>query len=251
MANPALKNGYISIATELVEKLATISIPSSEMRVIWVVWRKTWGWQSGDRKKDWDWISLSQFEKMTTMKHGNVAKSVKSLVVKRILLREENRLKFNQNYNEWVVVKRLPPVVKRILPSSQTHTGVVVKRLPKVVVKRIPTIDKIDTNTIDTNTKEIANSVRNDLNPLIALFEKINPTTNYGNKTQRKALDELIEKLGYEKTTRTIEYAVSVQGKQYAPTITTPLQLKEKLSQLLIYYQKESTKGNKYKAVSV
>lgn len=122
MANPSLKNGYISVANELVEKFATISIPSSEMRIVWVVWRKTWGWSNGDRKKDWDWIALSQFEKATTMKHGNVASSLKSLVVKRILLKRENGYKFNQNYDEWVVCKRIPPVVKRILGSSQTHT---------------------------------------------------------------------------------------------------------------------------------
>ena len=124
MANPSLKNGYVSIANELVEKLASLSIPSSEMRLIWVVWRKTWGWIEGNRRKDWDWIALSQFEEMTTMKHGNVAKGLKSLVVKRILVKQENRLKFNQNYDEWVVCKRIPPVVKRILGGSQTHTKI-------------------------------------------------------------------------------------------------------------------------------
>ena len=111
MANPALKNGYISIATELVEKLATISIPSTEMRLVWVVWRKTWGWKEGDRKKDWDWIALSQFEKLTTIKRAGVAKGLKSLVVKRLLLKSDNGYKFNQNYEQWSVVKRLPPEI--------------------------------------------------------------------------------------------------------------------------------------------
>ena len=122
MANPAVKNGHIKIANELVEHLATISIPGGEMRIIWVVWRQTWGWEQGERRKDWDWISTSQFEKKTGMKHANCIRELKSLVVKRILLKENNRLKFNQNYNEWLVVKRIPPVVKRILGSSQTTT---------------------------------------------------------------------------------------------------------------------------------
>ncbi len=122
MANPAVKNGHLKIANELAEHLATVSISGSEWRIIWVVWRQTWGWEQGDRRKDWDWISTSQFEKKTGMKHANCIRELKSLVVKRILLKENNRLKFNQNYNEWLVVKRIPPVVKAILPSSQTTT---------------------------------------------------------------------------------------------------------------------------------
>lgn len=123
MANPSLKNGYISIAHELIEKLAKVSISGSEMRILWVVWRKTWGWSVGNRKKDWDKISLSQFEKETGMKRTNVSDAIKSLVVKRLLLKQENSYKFNQNHEEWVVVKRLPHnkvVVKSIRGSSQT-----------------------------------------------------------------------------------------------------------------------------------
>jgi len=122
MANPALKNGYISIANELVEKLASVSIPSSEMRIIWVVWRKTWGWKEGNRHKDWDWISISQFEKITGIKHANVVVATKSLVCKHILLKVENRYKFNQNYEQWVVCKRIREYVNTYGGSMQTHT---------------------------------------------------------------------------------------------------------------------------------
>jgi len=124
MANPSLKNGYLSIATELIEKLARTNIPGNEMRILWVVWRKTWGWKEGDRHKDWDWIALSQFCKMTEMKHANVFSCLKSLVVKRLLVKSEKGYKFNQNYDEWVVVKRLPPVVKSIQGGSQKHTEI-------------------------------------------------------------------------------------------------------------------------------
>ena len=43
MANPKVKNGYIDIANELVDQFARINIPGNEMRIIWVLWRKTWG----------------------------------------------------------------------------------------------------------------------------------------------------------------------------------------------------------------
>lgn len=184
MANPALKNGYISIATELVEKFATISIPSSEMRIVWVVWRKTWGWKNGDRKKDWDWIALSQFERLTTMKHGNVAKALKSLVVKRILQKSENGYKFNQNYEQWSVCKRLPPVVKRIRGSSQTTTKISSQTHTHNRYK--------DTTTIDTNSDvpshvpfslkeeitKLETSPRRDLNIIAMYLETRRPDIN-------------------------------------------------------------------------
>jgi len=78
------------------------------------------------------------------------------------------------------------------------------------------------------------------INNLLDAFKKINPTINFGNTTQRKCLDEIVEKFGYEKTLKTIEYAVSVQGQKFAPTITTPYQLKNKLGDLMVFYKKES-----------
>lgn len=119
MANPSVKNGHIKIANELIEHFATVNITGQEWRIIWVLLRKTWGWEDGDRRKDWDWISITQFEKMTGMKKSNVYNSLKSLLVKRLILKQDNRLKFNQNYNEWLLVKRLTPLVKSITPISQ------------------------------------------------------------------------------------------------------------------------------------
>lgn len=118
MANPAVKNGYFPFANELAEKLATVALNGSEWRIIMVVLRQTWGWQDGSRRKDWDRISLSQFVEKTGMKRSNVAQTLKQLVVKRVLDKEvsgKKRYRFNQNYDQWVVVKRLP--------SSQMTTG--------------------------------------------------------------------------------------------------------------------------------
>jgi len=90
------------------------------------------------------------------------------------------------------------------------------------------------------NKDTIATDVA-DINHLLKLFEPVNPTLNYGNKTQRKALEELVGKFGDEKIAATIKYAVSVQGQKYAPTITTPFQLKEKMGALKVYYEKQET----------
>jgi phage replication O-like protein O len=138
MANPSLKNGHFSVANELAEHLATVNIPGEEMRIIWVLWRKTWGWSRGKRRKDWDWISITQFEKLTGMKRGSCHNAIMSLLAKRLILRQGNQLKFNQNYNQWALAKRLTPLAKRLTPS---------------LAKRLPTKE---TNTKETNILEIS-----------------------------------------------------------------------------------------------
>ena len=76
-------------------------------------------------------------------------------------------------------------------------------------------------------------------------FKKINPTINYGNTTQRKAIVDLIKQFGFEKTNGFAEFAVLIHGKKYAPVITTPWQLREKLSALESYYKREKPTKNK------
>ena len=75
---------------------------------------------------------------------------------------------------------------------------------------------------------------------LMDIFYKINPTLNWGNKTTRKACSDLINKSGLDGAKKLCEYAVSVQGEKYAPTIVTPYQLWTKLSELKIYYDKQN-----------
>ena len=101
MANPSVQKGYTKIANELIEFLASFRINGNDMRILWVVIRKTWGWASGSRRKDWDNIPISQFAKMSRMKRQNVSRSLKSLESRMILLKSEKGYKINQNYIDW------------------------------------------------------------------------------------------------------------------------------------------------------
>lgn len=87
------------------------------------------------------------------------------------------------------------------------------------------------------------------VNDLMGLFYKINPGLNFGNKTQRKAMEWLIEKCGIEKAKNTVEFACSVQGQKYAPTITSPLQLKNKIGDLTTFFKKQNTNSNNVRSL--
>lgn len=80
---------------------------------------------------------------------------------------------------------------------------------------------------------------------IMMIFRKINPTLNMGNKTQRTAVKDLISQFGYDRVKQWTEFAISIQGRPYAPTITTPYNLFNKIANLKIFHERESqTMGN-------
>jgi len=124
------------------------------------------------------------------------------------------------------------------------------KGTPDSTAKRHQTVQQKDTsntnNTNNTNNVGEENLAKhsNEINEIFRLFyESINPQVNFGNKTDRKALEFLISKYSYEKVLKFTKYAISIQGLEFAPVITTPSELKNRLAKLGIYFKKE--KNNK------
>jgi hypothetical protein len=104
--------------------------------------------------------------------------------------------------------------------------------------------------TITENTTENTTENKNiakqsfagkEVNEILEIFYEYNPMINFGNKTQRKAVEELIKKFGIEAVKETCKYALSIQKEQYAPRITTPIQLKNKMGDLRAYFEKNKS----------
>lgn len=220
MANPQKENGYTSIANEILEHLFLAGINGSEYRILLVVIRKTYGFQ-----KKMDRISLSQFQNHTKMNRAQAVETIKSLLEKKILIKENNQFVFNKNYEEWVVGKRgsmqkHTSMEKHTTASMQKHTET---SMQKHTYKRKK----------ETITKEIAGH-----SPLgaelIKLFEEVNPACKkmYGNTTQRKACDDLIETYGFEEVSKVIAFLPKSNKIPYFPSIITPRQLWDKYQML-------------------
>ncbi len=94
---------------------------------------------------------------------------------------------------------------------------------------------------------EIQKVTSGEINSLLKLFEVVNLSVNYGNKTSRKNASILIKKLGYEEATKIVKVVMSIQGKQFAPTVSTPTQLVAKWNSLKAYFQRNS--NNKVKRI--
>jgi phage replication O-like protein O len=131
MANPQVEDGHVDIANEIVEALARIRLSGEEMQILWVVFRKTYGWH-----KKTDTISLGQFSEATGLSRPHVVRAIKKLLPKMVLRVTKNgnstvnTFEFNKDFEEWKVLPKKGTVTKngnRVLPKMGT------KVLPKMV----------------------------------------------------------------------------------------------------------------------
>jgi DNA-binding MarR family transcriptional regulator len=106
-------------------------------------------------------------------------------------------------------------------------------------------------NTHNNNTNSKVVTLRgNEWNQLIDKFKPLNPTYEefYKNTTERKALDYLVGKFGFEKVSGMLDKLPEITSQPYAPKITKPSELKRDLGKLIIFYKQSEKKvtENKY-----
>lgn len=174
MAKPQLENGHFRIASEIADALAKTNLSAYESRVLWCIFRKTYGWNRCE-----DNISYTQFEEATGINRWHIARTLSLLVERRIITRTgEGRhiiYKFQKDYEQWrdsenvhaslpkgvteaaiesdspvVEPESLPKgVTEEPLPSGDTSLPKGEKSLPKGVTTSLPkgvnTIDMIYT----------------------------------------------------------------------------------------------------------
>jgi phage replication O-like protein O len=149
MPNPQAENGHIDIANEIAEALMVTQVSGYDNRVLWAIFRKTYGWH----KKE-DWIAFSQLEAMTKIHRAHISRAIKRLVERNIVTRNGNKLSFNKIYTQWrelpklVLKAKLPKLVtKEVLPKLVQELPILVRELPKLDTTK-------ETITKETITKE-------------------------------------------------------------------------------------------------
>ena len=105
--------------------------------------------------------------------------------------------------------------------------------------------------TIDTDVAIIAGT---EVNDLLYEFRHINPSYQklFSNKTERKALEEMITKYTYQKVASMLARLPELVVMPYAPRITTPITLQRKLGELIIFMKQEKgkeVKNDKYRGI--
>lgn len=145
------KNGHLEFPHEIAEALARVQLAGNEYRVLWVIWRKTWGWH----KKD-DQISLSQFQAATWLRKPHIIRALQALEVRKIInvtkignKFDSNTYCFNNHYEQWEVTKNGNNLDTKVEEKEVTKIGKSTRKVTKIGNEKLPKMG----HTKDTNTK--------------------------------------------------------------------------------------------------
>lgn len=120
MADVQTEDGYTRLANELVEALARVNLTAYQQRVLWVIWRKTYGWN-----KKADSISRSQFIEITGMDSRNILRTIKELEKINVITVERNSTRtakyaFQKDFEKWRLVSNKTQGKRKQLVSNET-----------------------------------------------------------------------------------------------------------------------------------
>lgn len=151
MTSPQTDNGFLRIATgdeqnDVFAALARCRLSGIEFQIVLWVIRQTWGYG----KKE-DWISLTQFEKVTGATRSYVCRAIERLVTYRILVTQKSPGKtvygFNKRFGEWVVTQTTPVTPKSLEVVTPTSAASDVQDnqvvTPTSHTKETPTKEKL------------------------------------------------------------------------------------------------------------
>ncbi len=97
-------------------------------------------------------------------------------------------------------------------------------------------------------TPKEENSIKgSQINHIISEFKQLNPSYEqfFNNKTQRKAVENLLKKYGEENLVKLIAKVKETNQIKFAPIIVSPLDLQNKLAKLLFFIKQQEKSGRK------
>lgn len=158
MSSPQLEDGFTRIANEILEIMAKTKLSPTQYKILFVVWRFTYGFQRKSHK-----LSLSFIANATSSNLRHVQREIKKMVDQKILiitndLGQTRSLSFNKNFKEWVTT------------IGEIDNGKIVNGKIANCLNSHQTIGEIDNRTIGEIDKEERNKER--------FKEKIAATTN-------------------------------------------------------------------------
>jgi len=241
-----MNDPYTPIHNEVLEALCKINLSPYETRVLFCIWRKTYGFidkKTKERKKN-DWISGSQISQMTNLDRRYVSRALKGLKNKHVISRDDKDTRFSKEF-----MKLMSSVEMTVI--SRDDKDIVISRggtPPPVEMTPSPSRDD-KLSSVEGHTKEKKENIQKKLiqkkdiatdvalNPLITLFKGVNPNYDrlYANKTERDALQRQVDKFSYKRIENLLNQLPEIVARPFSPRITKPTELERKMGQLIIF----------------
>jgi len=92
---------YTKIPNQILQPLLMIKLQSYEMRIFLAIARKTYGFN-----KDKDYINQKQLKKLTGINQPNISRTLKSLLEKKMIIKNGKELAIQKNYKLWDIPEK-------------------------------------------------------------------------------------------------------------------------------------------------
>lgn len=219
-------------------------LTGTEFKVLWYILRHTYGWQKtsdtisykqfrfGIRKKDGTWLDRGTGSGVSSLK-----RAIKGLVEKGFI----EVIQEKDDKGRWkpakYKLKYRVSVQKQPTDERPTDNGQTIQSLTNIQ----------SLNNKQQYAEQSSAGSGKEINELIEKFKPINPSYErlFSNKTQRAALERMLKKLGRQKLEQVLDILPAIFGKAYAPRITTPYALEQKLADLFAFLKERSEIGGK------
>lgn len=200
---------------------------------------------AGDKGKCF--ATIKTLEKKLRWKDSKISETIKKLLDKKWITKsgtvpgKTHPINAYQITNIWDLNNKSYP--KKKDPSNRYYSEKEKKKDPSNRYYKDPSNRSI---LILKEKKNLSiakqSSAGQEINHLIGLFRDINPSYEkfFSNKTQRGCIERLIKKFGVEKIEKIIATIEKTNGEKFAPVITTPIQLENKLGDFLVFIKKEN-----------
>lgn len=190
----------------------------------------------------WPSIKLIQ-EELALGSHHTVVKALRKLVEFNIvsIKKTKDEETHKQKVNIYTLLDKSFWKLKPTAPDAVGADGIPDTKPTAFEAQKPTAPDAVEGYTLRRihTEKDMASHDANDINRIFQVFyDTVNKHVNFGNKTSRKAAKSLMDAYGIDEAVSLAKAACLVQGLPYAPTITDPYQLEQKLAALQIFVKR-------------
>ena len=200
------------------------------------------------------WPSIKLISEKNNISRSSVLRSIKILEKMNMIKverdfaargnKKQNNIYTLLDKNVWeknpsiIEIPGFPSIIESSIPSiSRELEGNPLVKGIKIAKAILPLNENLkDSQSVVIN--EEFSKTNGNVIAVFSAFQKsgLNPHINYGNKTQRNAAEFLVKTYGLQEIIATIEQISTIKDR-FAPVITSPYELKEKLGKLKIYLE--------------